>query len=898
MNPLNPMSDLWSGRRVILAVLAVSLLLAGGCFWRPDAGSQETPPPEEQPEPGQSVPPDDGAGGTPGSGQAPPPTPTPLSGCAACHSTPLGKAPQHWSAPDPPPDAVCAICHELTAHTSGTVRLWATPGAPGTVIPVSLQLRSDPAEQQKLTSFCGYCHSSATQGIHATGHSWQPTCTACHDVHDPTSANLSHVAKLVRNVTLGADKAVVFTARTGPGSFNDGVGAEDGICQVCHTATRFHRHDGFGTAHRPGADCTACHTHARGFIPPSGNFCIDCHSAAQGPRPAIVRPDGSGGHHLATEKLTNEDCLKCHEMSQHQAGTVRLWQNPNQPTTALAVSGDPNQLVTFCESCHSGANHPTVHKTGAPWNPACTQCHEMHDPANANRALVANVIRNQTLNTDKSVVFTARSGAGSFSDGVGAHDGVCHVCHTATRHHQQNGSGTAHHEGGDCTTCHAHASGFIPAGGTSCIGCHVTVQGARRAVVSEFGLASHHVQGVAINDADCLICHDTGYHPGPQVRLRNVDKPAEITTLTGNPLSSFAEAQKLETFCLRCHDADAAGGAPPFSNGRMPRKIDEALWRDGSHRAGQTTCLGDGETFGCHSTGHGSVKRKLLAPWEGKQQGIPGDPLRQEEGLCYSCHDADGPAGSDIQAQFARATHHKVSAEEQKDGSKVECTNCHDPHKANGGAPLINPDSGAPWTGTGEAFCLTCHDGVPPQDVKFPPASTGTGFDKSKFVGTTHDVETGSSSCRHCHYSHGSSELALLRAKYVVTDYTSYAFGDGKYAICWMCHYEDKIMRQNNAFESLHSEHVKSQKAPCLVCHDVHAGFDAGEPGLINFDYSVGSQRYQIEFIGGKNGSTAFYLNEPQKTRGYCYIKCHSQTHEPEVYTRAKVATTYCFVCH
>ena len=61
---------------------------------------------------------------------------------------------------------------------------------------------------------------------------------------------------------------------SGPTSMadNDGLGdggddsTPNGICQVCHTETRFWRNDGSGGNHQSGNRCTRCHLHVNGFI--------------------------------------------------------------------------------------------------------------------------------------------------------------------------------------------------------------------------------------------------------------------------------------------------------------------------------------------------------------------------------------------------------------------------------------------------------------------------------------------------------------------------------------------------------------------------------------------------------------------------------------------------------
>ncbi|MFQ5429742.1 MAG: cytochrome c3 family protein [Phycisphaerae bacterium] len=767
----------------------------------------------------------------------------------------------------------CRTCHAVHGADSGGANAGEGDG---------MLLRA--ANDETL---CQICHTNHVG--HTPSGPWQPTCLDCHDTHDPSNMNLALIASSVLNQTLGQLMPVVFTATTGANSFDDGDPAvNDGICQVCHTSTTYHRYDGSGVPHNDGADCTSCHPHDSGFLPVGGSSCIACHSSPQGPRPAVVNPDGSGGHHLLGGVLTDADCVECHDTSQHQGGTVRLWTDPANPGGAsFGVDGTAVQLDSFCAACHDGMTHPTIHTPQSAWNPSCTECHELHDPANANLSLVRDSVHNQTLVQDFPVVFTSTTGANSFDDGDPAvNDGICQVCHTSTTYHRYDGSGVPHNDGADCTACHPHPDGFMPTAG-SCSDCHATAQGGRRPVVGEFALASHHLQGTLLDDADCVVCHEMTQHQQGQVRLFDVDNPATVITLNGDPTTTPAEALKLEAFCLACHDANGAGGAAPFTDGIMPMPIDPAVWAAASHKlggaAGQMTCFGDGETTGCHGTGHGSAKRKLLAPADASQPPVAGDPLREEEGMCYTCHDSDGPAAADIQSQFALANHHNVSAVDQTDGSRVECTDCHDPHAAASAALLKNPDTGAAWTGSGVDFCLVCHDGSPPAGVAFPAGSSGTGYDKSAFVGTTHASSLGADACRQCHENHGSAYRSMLLNEYVITDNNTYAEAD--YATCWICHDANTIVFGNNQFENLHKKHVQGQKAPCIICHDTHAGFDAGEPGLINFDFAVQDGGYNITYHTGFDASTAFWVNGAQD-RGFCDIRCHGKDHNPKNYNR------------
>jgi hypothetical protein len=433
--------------------------------------------------------------------------------CLDCHTLPMGRRPAvvdesgaggHAFGSNPLTEGECRLCHETTQHAWGSVRLWENPVRPVAVVELAGDPAEEPAEVGKVTEFCQACHGDTDYTVHQVRGDWQPTCTDCHNLHEPDSDNLMLVSGSVFNRTLEVDSPVVYTARTGLGSFDDGdLQANDGICQVCHTDTFYHLHDGSAIAHFDGENCTTCHPHEAGFIPTDETSCVICHSRQQGSRHAVVDAAGAGGHTLGSDVLTKEDCVLCHETTRHREGRVRLWANPNDPSSIIELSGDPSydlaaagQLISFCGACHDEADF-TVHAVDGDWRPACTECHDLHDPANTNFGLVSASVRNQTLSLDRPVALSARTGAGSFSAGDPlANEGVCQVCHTQTKFHLHDGTGTPHLEGDDCTTCHTHAAGFVPDPETSCSVCHSVAQGSRRPVAGEFGLASSHLHGL------------------------------------------------------------------------------------------------------------------------------------------------------------------------------------------------------------------------------------------------------------------------------------------------------------------------------------------------------------------------------------------------------------------
>lgn len=476
----------------------------------------------------------------------------------------------------------------------------------------------------------------------------------------------------------------------------------------------------------------------------------------------------------------NHDCAFCHDL--HTSAGQDLLQAATAEATCRACHDPATGTATVKAEIHTNK----VGSSKAAFNITCTVCHTPHSSypnwvGGTNLKLVgrnddgSGVAKIQTPNSGlRYVTFESRGTDGnpvgpslhSFADndedGNAYYDGVCETCHTDTSNHE-NGtiapdlSNHLHERGKNCMQCHPHEESFWGSGG-SCDACHnapqdnsdglPTWQSGRREIVSEFARASTHLSGT-LNVADCEICHLQDSHQQGVVRLKNPDNPTSATpiaVLNGgvDPLASPAEAAKLTAFCLACHDADGYDGANatlPFTTGATPPDVSTS-WTTASHNTiGSLTCFGNGTT-GCHGSGHGSAKRKLLAPADV----APTAPANteEEEGFCFNCHDADGPSSIDANSGFATPIltadnvtqfgrtfndrHDVQYAAQVQSGAKIECTDCHDPHQANSAQPWkSDPDPtdgrvpGTNWfeglAGAGlgvdayTEFCLDCHDG-------------------------------------------------------------------------------------------------------------------------------------------------------------------------------------------
>jgi hypothetical protein len=89
-------------------------------------------------------------------------------------------------------------------------------------------------------------------------------CTDCHDSHGETS-NLRNIKEVILTPNSGP-RDVIFLQESGMNSYADGDTVYDGVCEVCHTGTRFHRNNQTGNhMHYKATHCVDCHPHDYGF---------------------------------------------------------------------------------------------------------------------------------------------------------------------------------------------------------------------------------------------------------------------------------------------------------------------------------------------------------------------------------------------------------------------------------------------------------------------------------------------------------------------------------------------------------------------------------------------------------------------------------------------------------
>ncbi|MFC1718176.1 hypothetical protein ACFL6S_31260 [Candidatus Poribacteria bacterium] len=134
----------------------------------------------------------------------------------------------------------------------------------------------------ETNNLCGSCHIWSGSGDDVGTHQGL-SCTTCHYPHERGS-NIDAVREQIETPPPNSEiKDVIFTVSSGIHSFADGDGIYDGICEVCHTETKYHRNDPSGDhSHNVGSNCTVadCHMHSEGMR--HGGPCENCHGHDDG----------------------------------------------------------------------------------------------------------------------------------------------------------------------------------------------------------------------------------------------------------------------------------------------------------------------------------------------------------------------------------------------------------------------------------------------------------------------------------------------------------------------------------------------------------------------------------------------------------------------------------------
>jgi hypothetical protein len=160
-------------------------------------------------------------------------------------------------------DASCPICHSTEANLLAKENLHHDRFA-GSCSSCHAAVSPNPGPGHRATSACVDCHSETLVATHVPPGLTIP-CAQCHEPHG--TDNIRLIRDVIHTVQ-GDDRPVRFDNLAGraDGSFASASAPGTGLCEVCHTSTRFYRADGSAAPHYT-TTCLQCHPHAAGFSP-------------------------------------------------------------------------------------------------------------------------------------------------------------------------------------------------------------------------------------------------------------------------------------------------------------------------------------------------------------------------------------------------------------------------------------------------------------------------------------------------------------------------------------------------------------------------------------------------------------------------------------------------------
>jgi len=250
-----------------------------------------------------------------------------------------------------------------------------------------------------------------------------------------------------------------------------------------------------------------------------------------------------------------------------------------------------------------------------------------------------------------------------------------------------------------------HMNGNIEGG--TCTGCHAVKKGTRAAIVGEFASQSHHVQGRAVTNADCFMCHmeapNTSGSPG-SFHSGTPNAPIDLVVLTGAAGTGTRgtytyvtytangkrhQIRKLNNHCLGCHNVTnnstavyVAGSTPgkysPEQYLKTPVAKTPILSRYSSTRTvawsqyNYSTATGGVARFGTNQkaritkalSAHGNAVKNQFPQYnavKGDDGWVSVDSASSNLGpnrnvLCYDCHNAHGSNATGVTSSYSSAT--------------------------------------------------------------------------------------------------------------------------------------------------------------------------------------------------------------------------------------------------
>ncbi len=518
------------------------------------------------------------------------------------------------------------------------------------------------------------------------------------------SIDLSEIIGLSKTGT----KEVKYFRQTGSNSLADNDATYDGICEVCHTQTTFHRNDASGDhAHNSGEKCSGCHNHVDGF---NGKGCDNCHGypptvdiAEGGPdglvdSPGVTNSTTAGAHekHVTTKGF---ECIICHIDS---AGSGPTHNNGAPQDITLGFSLFGGTYLGGIYDGQSAVNYDSSEANTTVINTGTKTCSNIYCHGELPNGTVWGGGQNTTIAWDGSVTCSSCHDEGGSTSGLpgkhpkhtdaARHDIDCEKCHNLTA----TGSNSIKNESSHVNNTKDvvfNAGGTFNSGTKACTNtyCHSDGSGGDPNVA------------VAWTDSttmECDSCHDG--RPGQETPEIASNGHARLVG------SSWVRQYK----CYFCHDdtMDTSNNIKDFSKHVNETKdvvMDENWYitgeADPSYNPETKVC----SNVYCHSDGTTLDPDIKDVAWTDDKMSC-NSCHGHEPGTCADCHSGDGITGwavgeewkssmpmyANTGAGTARANTHQRHLL-----TEFNCDNCHANTIANG-------------------TCTSCHDGgVPSGDM-------------------------------------------------------------------------------------------------------------------------------------------------------------------------------------
>jgi len=170
-----------------------------------------------------------------------------------------------------------------------------------------------------------YHHVEDCSVCHYAGGAESSTCTAC--------PNNSMIKCQINTPNSGSRETVFGPYVTGEAPYN-------GVCEVCHTLTAYHRNDASGDhTHYATENCIPCHRHSNEFGHGGGQACQSCHGQQGGDGTAFSHGTHTAGT-VSRGPATAMVCGDCHDTN-------------NFPLFGADDAQETLAATTVCDPCHS-----------------------------------------------------------------------------------------------------------------------------------------------------------------------------------------------------------------------------------------------------------------------------------------------------------------------------------------------------------------------------------------------------------------------------------------------------------------------------------------------------------------------------------------------------------------